>query len=165
MKTQQTQAQAETQAQTEEHPKLIDRLAAAFAGNGEVTRTPTEKVSDGERVVGRIENPALKHLFHLMYETADELRAVIPEEAPKGIVETAVFVEAMEPIKEDLGVVHTLFWSLLDREYPAGGDEDYLGVREGWRVVRFREPPKTRVIHVISELTLVDLALLVRKFP
>ena len=149
MSTQQEQkAQQEKQPQqppkTQQRPKLIDQIAAAITNSANLpSPAKLTKVDKHERVIGQLDDPKLQGLHRLMLQLVDEFQALVPAEGPKDLVEAAGIMQAVAPIKDNLGVVNNLFWTLLRIEHPNSNDgEDTIGVRENWQVVAYRDKQK-----------------------
>jgi|GEM_PF-2851708 len=136
-----------TETATPQRSSLSAKLEQAFTGQIPEGTAPNVKIKDGEKIIGRLENPALKRLYYLVDEMGTTLEKLMPEKPPTNLVDIAQLVEKSMPLREDLELASNLFWALLRREFPDPSiDEIGIGIRENWDVVALAAGEETRMI-------------------
>ncbi|HEU5114950.1 MAG TPA: hypothetical protein VFT82_04265 [Candidatus Paceibacterota bacterium] len=120
---------------------ILDELAQMFAGLKVPTIAPDKRIAEGETIVGIIEDPKVRAIYH----TCERIRGAVKEYVAehnlanplKMLTDPDAFVTlgAPLPVARSLsdGLARTL-WSTIALSFPEAGDR--IGLRDGWQLVQ-----------------------------
>ncbi|MDO8620153.1 MAG: hypothetical protein Q7R64_02290 [bacterium] len=131
------------------HLSLASIVLAIFAGTYKVTSTPTQKVAEGETVLGTADNKVVQGLYRARQElgTAANLVGEFLKDVEKKPEEYTVQTEReaqaeYRRLLTELKNATELFWDTARAVVPGGTHESNIAVRENWVLVAFPQEPE-----------------------
>ena len=130
----------------------------AFPEENVGNHDPAEPVGEN-KVIGTVPKD-LRKLFAYRCDLINEYNALV-EEHKRAHLESGhtpktcqIFRDSSVPLKEEIEVLHTIFWRELKNELKIGMVS--IGIKKGWQVVEIpnkeeeKEEPDPEIIHVVS---------------
>jgi hypothetical protein len=140
-----------TQAATPAATPLLTSLELVFTGKYPVGKAPDGKPEEGQKVLGRIESPLVRNLFHFRSSLIDELAALQEADRPKTLAALGELADKAAPLQEKIELVSNLFWALVKEEVPAANDTEHgICLHKNWDVASLAAAsPRRQVMEIM----------------